>query len=95
MHAVRDLVAIQHWQMQPGHGPRAIQRLQRIRQAVDRLTAYPSLGTPGAHPGTRELFVAGGHCVVYRLDPDTNDTLTAGDVLILRIFGPGQSRNVL
>ncbi len=33
--------------------------------------------------------------MVYRVDPDTGDNETAGDVLILRIFGPGQSRERL
>ena len=38
------------------------------------------------------MFTAGGHCVQYQLHPDTGDNLTAGDVLVLRVFGPGQFR---
>jgi hypothetical protein len=33
--------------------------------------------------------------VVYEMDPDTGRNATAGDVLVLRVFGPGQSRNRL
>ena len=40
--------------------------------------------------GTR-LLVSQRHRIVYRITPDTGDTLTAGDVFLVRIFGPGQS----
>jgi hypothetical protein len=33
-----------------------------------------------------------GHRVIYRVQPDTGLNATAGDVLVLRVFGPGQSR---
>ena len=44
-------------------------------------------------PGTsaRQLVCA-GHGVVYRLTPATGSHSTAGDILILRVFGPGQQR---
>jgi len=29
------------------------------------------------------------HRVIYQLDPDTGDNMTAGDVTVLRILGPG------
>jgi hypothetical protein len=29
---------------------------------------------------------------LYRVAPDTGRDETAGDVLVLRVFGPGQSR---
>ena len=32
------------------------------------------------------------HRVIYRVQPDTGLSATAGDVLVLRVFGPGQSR---
>ena len=30
------------------------------------------------------------HRIVYRVDPDTGESSTAGDVRILAVFGPGQ-----
>ncbi len=35
------------------------------------------------------------HVVVYRVAPDTGDNRTAGDVLVVRVFGPGQQRDRL
>jgi hypothetical protein len=32
------------------------------------------------------------HVVVYELHPDTGSNATAGDVLVLRVFGPGQDQ---
>ena len=32
------------------------------------------------------------HRVMYIIEPDTGRNDTAGDVLVLRVFGPGQSR---
>ena len=46
---------------------------------------------PGDEPGTRQAFCE-GHVVVYEVDPDTLDNATAGDVLVLRVFAPGQDR---
>jgi hypothetical protein len=45
-------------------------------------------------PGTRELPVE-GHRIVYEVHPDTGNNVTAGDVTVLRVFGPGQSRHSL
>jgi hypothetical protein len=47
----------------------------------------------GEHENTRELSVE-GHRVVYAVTPDTGSNATAGDVLVLRVFGPGQLRDV-
>ena len=49
------------------------------------------LVSPGDEPGTRQAFCE-GHVVVYEVDPDTLDNATAGDVLVLRVFAPGQDR---
>jgi len=35
------------------------------------------------------------HVVVYEVIPDTGRDTTAGDVTVLRVFGPGQSRDIL
>jgi hypothetical protein len=40
----------------------------------------------------RELPCPGGYRVLYRLDPDTGSNDTAGDIRVLRVFGPGQNR---
>ena len=36
-----------------------------------------------------------GHRVFYKVVPDTGRSATAGDGYILRVFGPGQSREPL
>jgi hypothetical protein len=38
--------------------------------------------------GLRQLVVA-EHRVIYRIDPDTGSSSTAGDVRILLVLGPG------
>jgi hypothetical protein len=47
------------------------------------------------HPGMREVPVAGGYRVIYMVRPDTGYNATAGDVEVLRVFGPGQERTRL
>jgi hypothetical protein len=37
----------------------------------------------------------GGYRVLYEVYPDTGHSETAGDVRVLRVFGPGQSRERL
>jgi hypothetical protein len=41
------------------------------------------------HPGFR-VRVVSGYRVIYEVDPDTGETATAGDILIVAILGPGQ-----
>ncbi len=36
-----------------------------------------------------------GHRVIYEVVPDTGRNATAGNVTVLRVFGPGQSRDRL
>ncbi len=45
------------------------------------------------HPGVRELPCDGGYRALYRVHPDTGRDDTAGDVLALRVYGPGQDRS--
>lgn len=33
-----------------------------------------------------------GHRIAYEVEPDTGEDATAGDVTVLRVFGPGQDR---
>jgi plasmid stabilization system protein ParE len=90
--AIDDLQAIAHWLTQPGAGSAARRRLQAIWAAIERLRAHPCLHPVGHHPGVRELPCGGGHRALYRVIPDTGRDETAGDVQVLRVFGPGQSR---
>lgn len=87
-----DFEAMLRWQTQPGAGAAAIRRIKSIRAAIQRLRHYPCLYAAGAVPGVREL-PCGGYRVIYEVAPDTGDNKTAGDVRVLRIFGPGQLRD--
>jgi len=92
--AIDDLDAIWRWQTQPGAGRRALRRLHALREAIRRLKDSPCAWAAGARPGTRE-FSCVGHRIVYLVRPDTGSNETAGDVFVLRVFGPRQSRDVL
>ncbi len=87
-----DLAAVRAWRTQPGAGPKAIERLRRIRAAIRRLKDTPCLYPIGDHPGVREMPTDGGYRVLYLVDPDTGRGDTAGDIIVLRVFGPGQFR---
>jgi len=91
--ALADLSAIRGWLSQPGSGVAARRRLMAIRASIRRLRDHPCLGAIGDHPGVRELPCDGGYRALYRLHPDTGGNDTAGDVRVLRVFGPGQSRD--
>ena len=93
--AIEDLKAIRGWLMQPGSGPRAKRRLAAIRRAINRLRQHPCLFPLGEHPGVRELPCDGGYRALYKVTPDTGRSDTAGDVRVLRVFGPGQDRSGL
>jgi plasmid stabilization system protein ParE len=93
--AIEDLKAIRRWLTQPGSGPRAQRRLRAIRAAINRLKQRPCLYPVGQHPGVRELPCDGGYRALYEVLPDTGRDETAGDVLVLRVFGPGQDRTTL
>ena len=93
--ALTDLDAIRRWLSQPGAGSVARRKLGAIRDSIRRLRDVPCLYAVGDHPGVRELPCDGGYRVLYRVHPDTGGNDTAGDVLVLRVFGPGQSRDVL
>lgn len=91
--AVADLAAIAEWLTQPGSGARAWGRLTSIRNNIEVLRTHPCLWPVGVHHGVRELPCQGGYRVLYEVHPDTDRNETAGDVIILRIYGPGQSRD--
>ena len=93
--AIDDLEAIRRWLTQPGAGAAARRRLRAIRAAINRLRRQPCLHGFGEHAGVRELPCEGGYQALYEVHPDTSRSETAGDVLVLRVFGPGQSRDRL
>ena len=62
-----------------------------IRDTIGRLRHHPCLYARGDLPGTREVS-SEGHRIVYVVDPDTGRNADAGDVTVLRVFGPGQLR---
>jgi len=93
--ALADLDAITSWLTQPGAGPAARRRLTAVWVAIERLREQPCLHPVGQHRGLRELPCAGGYRALYRVTPDTGRDETAGDVRVLRVFGPGQSRDRL
>ena len=93
--ALSDLEAATRWLTQPGAGPAARRRLTAIWAAIESLAAHPCRYPAGTHAGVRELPCAGGYRALYRVVPDTGRNETAGDVRVLRVFGPGQSRLTL
>ena len=92
--AQADLEAIRGWYSQPGSGATAKRRVKAILAAIRRLRQTPCLHARGERPGTRELSVE-GHRIVYAVTPDTGSNTTAGDVAVVRVFGPGQNRTTL
>ena len=90
-----DLDAMRRWLTQPGSGSAARRRLTAIRAAINQLRQHPCLYPAGQHSGVRELPCDGGYRALYRVHPDTGRDETAGDVRVLRVFGPGQNRGVL
>ena len=91
---MRDLARAFAWLSPPGSGARARRRALRIKAEIDGLANHPCLFAFGQHPGRRE-FTSEGYRIVYSVRPDTGLNETAGDVEVLRVFGPGQSRETL
>lgn len=91
--ALADLDAARAWLTQPGSGPAAWRRLAAIWTDIERLREHPCLHPIGQHPGVRELPCAGGWRALYEVDPDTGISATAGDVIVLRVYGPSQLRD--
>ncbi len=90
--AAADLAAVRIWLTQPGAGRRAATRLSDIRSAIRALRSDPYRWPAGEHAGTRDRTVA-EHRIVYRIIGESR----SGDaeVEVLRVFGPGQSRDEL
>jgi plasmid stabilization system protein ParE len=90
-----DIDAARRWLMQPGSGPAAWVKLDPILTAIEDLRDHPCRSPLGRHPGVRERLCAGGWRALYRVRPDTGRDDTAGDVRVLRVYGPGQDRRGL
>lgn len=90
--ALNDLVLIRAWLHQPGSGLAARQKLMAIRAAIRQVRDSPCRYPVGSHDGVRELPCPGGYRALYEVHPDTGNSATAGDVMVLRVFGPGQRR---
>jgi plasmid stabilization system protein ParE len=90
--ALADMEEATSWLTQPGSGPRAWRRLAAIWENTERLREHPCLWPVGQHFGVRELPCDGGYRVLYEVQPDTGRNETAGDVIVLRVYGPGQAR---
>jgi hypothetical protein len=84
-----DLAAMRQWLQQPGAGRRATRRLANILDALAELRIAPCRWAWSEHDGARQRIVE-GYKVIYQVIPDTGDNETAGDVLVVRIFGPRQ-----
>lgn len=87
-----DLDAARSWLIQPGSDLVARSKLIAIWTAVEGLRDHPCRFPLGKHPGVRELPCAGGYRVLYEVVPDTGRDQTAGEVRVLRVFGPGADR---
>ena len=85
--AARDLARVRSYLTQPGAGPAAKARIEAITAAIRDLGEFPLAWPKGEAPGTRERVVA-EHIIVFEVDND----IGAGDVTVLRVFGPGQNR---
>jgi plasmid stabilization system protein ParE len=90
--ALADLEAAETWLRQHGSGPAAWVKFDAIVSAIEGLRAHPCRWPQGRHSGVRERLCAGGWRAFYEVDPDTGRDETAGDVRVLRVYGPGQDR---
>ena len=93
--AADDLATIRRWLTQPGAGQAGLRRLRAVHASIRRLRGRPCLYPVVDQPGVRELPSAHGYRAFYEVRPDTGRGDTAGDVMVLRVFGPGQDRNTL
>ena len=93
--ALADLEAAENRLTQLGSGPAAWAKLDAILSAIEGLRDHPCRWPLGRHPGVRERPCVGGWRALYEVDPDTGRDETAGDVRVLRVYGPGQDRSRL
>ena len=89
--ATRDLLRVREWYSQPGAGEKAQAKVRHILEAIEELRDRPTSFAKGGKHGTRTRLVE-RHRIVFRVENDTGDNGTAGDVEIVRIWSPGQNR---
>jgi hypothetical protein len=78
------------WLCQPVSGATGKKRWAALNEARLSLEHHPHLGGESRdHPEHRQLVVS-GYRLVYQVASDTGDAMTAGDVVIVALFGPGQ-----
>ena len=65
-------------------------RLAKLEAAIENLARYPLACSVGPVDGTR-LLISQGHKVLYEIEADAAGEAATSDVIILRIYGPGQS----
>jgi plasmid stabilization system protein ParE len=75
---------------QKGSGPNGQARWKALRDSRKQLRSYPYLGTAIEGHSGRYQMVISEHRVIYRVDPDTGESATAGNVRVIAVFGPGQ-----
>ncbi len=88
--ALEALRQARAWLTQKGSGPRGLARWTALRDSRKKLRTFPYLGVAiEGRPGRYQIVVS-DHRLIYRIEPDTGDSVTAGDILVLAVFGPGQ-----
>jgi plasmid stabilization system protein ParE len=90
--AAESLGDVERWYSQPGAGAAAARRVQAILAAIAGLSDFPYMGRAGDIEGTRELTCQ-GHRIIYVVAGGADGSSAAGDIVVLDIFGPGQSRS--
>ncbi len=85
-----DRQRIRAWFRQPGAGSAALARLSRIEAAIANISSAPYAHPAGPMNGTRVL-VRERHRIFYVPIPSPAGADEAGEILIIRIYGPGQS----
>jgi plasmid stabilization system protein ParE len=61
-----------------------------LRDSRKTLRTYPYLGAPVEGRPGRYQIIASDYRIIYLVDPDTGESATAGDILIVAVLGPGQ-----
>jgi hypothetical protein len=81
------------WLTQPGAGLAAKRKLAAIRANIRQLKQSPCRWPVDHRSSVREMPCSGGYRVLYEVVPDTGSNQTAGDVRVLRVYGPRQDRS--
>ena len=88
--AADDLNDTKAWLHQHGAGPVARRRYRAILLSIQGLQRNPARYRRHPDDPTLRIVSIEGYRVIYRVDPDTGDNDTAGDVTVLAILGPGE-----